>query len=284
AAGFIIKLSLDSGWLTPERQVGLAAMLGFALIVAGLALQGADREYAGFLPAAGIIVLYACAFSAHRIYSLIPFESAVSLVCLVSGLCIWLYTRIREDLYPVTAAVGSYLGPVILGLNSASVFSVYYYLLCSIAFSVISIWVRSRILTLVAAYLAIMMTAFTGLALHADKLIVAMLALNFLVISGGTYLYTCQHAAPLTESESAGFLPVLLFFYAMEYYFVERIAPGLAPWLSLGFAGLLLALYLGAKKRFPEGKMGSESMILAFISVVCFHSFYMELLPAGARP
>lgn len=283
AAAFIIKLSIDSGWLTPERQIGLAALFGFGLIGAGFALMKSDREYSSLLPGAGIIVLYLTVFAAHRLYSLITFEAAISMSGIVSGLCVWLYTQIREDMYPVTAAAGSYLAPVILSLGSESTFAVYYFLLCSLAFSVISIWVRSRILTLVSAYLAIFMTALIGIGLGQDKLIAGMLALHFLVFSAGTYLYTRQNQKPLTEKESGSFLPVLLFFYAMEYFFIDRIRPYLAPWLSLGFAAFLFGLYLAAKKKFPEGSLGSQPMILSFITVVCFHSFYLELLPDLAR-
>ena len=284
AAGLIIKLSLDSGWLTPPRQIGLALLFGLGLVVAGFALMGADREYASYLPAAGIIVLYAAVFAAHRLYNLLPFESAISLSAMVSGLCVWIYTRIREDVYPVTAAVGSYFAPAILNLGAGSVFAVYYYLLCSIGFAVISIWVKSRTLTVVSAYLAMLMTALAGIELKDDRLAATMLGLNFIILSAGVYFYTVQNKTPLTERESASMLPALLFFYAMEYYFIDRLLPGLAPWLSLGFAGLLLGLYLAAKARFPEGKMGSEGMILSFITVVCFHSFYLELLPVGVRP
>jgi hypothetical protein len=35
---------------------------------------------------------------------------------------------------------------------------------------------------------------------------------------------------------------------------------------------------------FPEEALGSQPMVLAFVTVVCFHSFYLELLPADARP
>ena len=284
AAGFIIKLSLDSGWLTPPRQIGLAVLFGLGLVVSGLALLDADREYAGYLPAAGVIVLYAAVFAAHRLYALLPFESAIALSAMVTGLCVWLYGRIQEDVYPVTAAVGSYFAPAILGLGAGAVFAVYYYLLCSAGFSVISIWVKSRTLSVVAAYLAMLMTAAAGLSLKADGLIAAMLALNFVVLSGGIYLYTVNNNTPLTEKEATGLLPALLFFYATEYYYVDRLVPGKAAWLSLIFAGLLLALYLEAKRRFPEGRMGSEGLILTFITVVGFHSFYLELLPGEAKP
>ena len=284
AAGFIIKLSLDSGWLTPIRQIGIAAMFGLGLVAAGLALAESDREYASYLPAAGVIVLYAAVFAAHRLYDLIPFENAVALSVGVSAICVWLYTRIKEDIYPVTAAAGSYCAPAVLGLGAGAAFGVYYYFICSLAFAVISIWVRSRTLSIVAAYLSMMMTAFTGLNLGRDSLIVAMLALNFVALSGGIYLYTVNNGEPLSEKESISLLPALLFFYAMEYFYIDRLMPGRAPWFSLAFAGLLLGLYLAAKQKFPDGKVGSGSMVLAFVTVVFFHSFYLELLPKDGRP
>lgn len=284
AAGFIIKLSIESGWLTHEKQIGLAILFGFALIAAGLATAERDREYSSLLPGAGVIVLYLAVFAAHRFYSMIPFEQAMVLVSAVSGLCIWLYTRIREDVYPVTAAIGSYLAPVIMGLGSFTVFTVYYYLLCSLAFATISVWVQSRALTLVASCLAIVMTAFIGLGLDRDILIASMLAVNFLVFSTGTYLYTMVAGTPLTEKEANWFFPALVIFYAMEYHYLHRIQPDLAPWLSLGFAAFLIGLYLSVKKWFPEGGIASGPMIVAFAAIVCFHSFYLEILPDDIRP
>ena len=35
---------------------------------------------------------------------------------------------------------------------------------------------------------------------------------------------------------------------------------------------------------FPGVNLGSRSMVFAFTAVVCFHSFYLELLPADAKP
>ncbi len=282
AAGFIVKLSIESGWLTPTRQIGLAALLGLSLIVIGFALMKTYREYASLLPGAGIIVLYLTTFAAHRYYSLISFEVAIALVSLVSGLCIWLYAQIKHDIYAITAATGAYLAPLILDLSTDAEFSLYYFLLCSIAFAFISIWVQSRTLTLISAYLAICMSAIVGFDIHQDMFVACVLAINFLVFALGTYLYTTQSHIPLSEQEAWSFLPVLLAFYAMEYYFIDRIQPGLAPWISLGFAGILIGLYLSARKYFPDN-LGSQSLVLAFTTIVCFHSVYIELLPVNAR-
>lgn len=283
AAGFIIKLSIDSGWLTPLRQVIIAALFGFSLIGAGFVMMRADREYASLLPGAGVIVLYLTAFAAHRYYDLIGFEAALGLTSLVSALCIWLYVRVRHDVYAITAALGAYLSPVILNMHAAGDFSLFYYLLCSAAFATISVWVESRMLTLVSSYLAIMMTGLLSTTLDDHMMVAVALALHFLIFSIGTYRYTTQNQQPLTQTEAGYFLPVLLLFYAMEYQCIERVYPGIAPWISLGFAGVLIALYLAAKRWFPTG-LGSQTLIVSFATVVAFHSVYLELLPSHMRP
>ena len=58
AASYLIKLAIDAGWLTPARQVAMAAISGLLLIGAGLALRGFNRQYAGLLPAGGIVILF----------------------------------------------------------------------------------------------------------------------------------------------------------------------------------------------------------------------------------
>ncbi len=283
AAGFIIKLSIESGWLTPARQIGLAALLGFSLIGTGLTLMRQDREYASFLPGAGVIVLYLAAFAAHRYYNLITFEVALAAMSCISGLCIWLYTQMKDDLYAITAAAGAYVAPIVLGFNAGAEFTLWYFLLCSVAFSAISTWVESRTLTFISAYLAILMTGLIGIELYADRLVATILALHFAVFTVGTYLYSRQNRTPLTEEQGWCFLPVLLTFYALEYFFINRIDPGLAPWMSLGFAFFLLALWVLARRLFPESP-GSRLLVLAFTTVVGFHSVYLELLPDDFRP
>src|SRR3990172_5842303 len=39
AAAYLISLAIDSGWLTPIRQIGLAVLSGLGLIAAGAALR-----------------------------------------------------------------------------------------------------------------------------------------------------------------------------------------------------------------------------------------------------
>lgn len=284
AAGFIIKLSIESGWLTPIRQLGLVVILGLSLIGAGFSLLKSDREYASFLPAAGIVALYLSAFASHRFYDLFSFEISLSAVTFVSGLCIWLYLKIEHNIYAFTAAVGSYVAPVVLGLNTDANFALFYFILCSIAFTTISVWLESRLLTLISAYLAILMTGWLGQNLNSDGLVVTFLALHFLIFAFGLYIYTILNKKPLTENESYLLMPVLLIFYATGYYFFNRFQPGLAPWISLVLAFVTLSLYLAARKKFPDQVLNSTPIIFSFITLVGLHSVYLELIPSDFRP
>ncbi|MEO8400189.1 MAG: DUF2339 domain-containing protein [Gammaproteobacteria bacterium] len=284
AAVFIIKLSIESGWLTHARQICLSALFGFAVMGAGLALLKSDREYASYLPAAGIIILYITTFAAHQIYYLISFNIAVAITGLVSGLCILLYLKVKHDIYPFIAAIGAYVTPVMFEFNSIAIFTLYYFVCCSLAFAVISIWLRSRMLTMISAYLAIITSAFIGLDLHQDSLIAIVLTIHFIIFSVATYLYTYRSNQLLTSIEAWSFFPVLMIFYAANYYFIFQVYPEAAPWISLGFAGFIAALYLFAKFKFSNRELKSQPMILAFITLISFHSIYLELLPAEMKP
>ncbi len=230
AAGFIIKLSIDSGWLTPTRQIGISGLLGIAFIAAGLKFIKFDREYIGLLPSAGIIILYLTSFATHRYYDLMSFETAITITSLISALCIGLYSKIKHDIYAVTAAIGAYLSPVILGVDFSTEFSFYYFLICSLSFATISIFLKSRILLLISANLAILMTAITGLDMNQHMMIATHLGIHFILFSMATFFYSKHHGTPLTENEAWSFLPVLLVFYAAEYFHINT--PPLPP---LGF-------------------------------------------------
>lgn len=283
AAGFIVKLSIESGWLNHTKQMGLSTLLGFVLIVSGFVLSRNDREYASLLPASGIIILFTTVFGAHRYYELISFHAALIATGAVSVICVLLYLKFKYQIYPIIAAVGAYANPVFFQFNETAIFTLYYFVVCSIAFSIISIWFESRLLTLFAAYLAIILTTYVGMDLHQDQLIVYLLAANFVIFSMGTYLYSRRNGS-LTSGEAWSFLPVLLIFYAAEYLFVHRINPQIAPWISLTCAGFIIILYQLSKRWSDNRVSNSWPAIVAFVTVIALHSIYLELLPENIRP
>lgn len=284
AALFIIKLSVETGWLTPERQIGIAFLFGAGLIGCGLKVLPLDKEYGSLLPAAGIIVLYLSTFAAHRLYFLWSFQTALVVSTLVSAVCIGLYLRIRHDVYSIAASIGTYLAPVALNVGGNATFSLYYFLICSCTFATISLWVESRTLTVISAYLAILISGIVGLSMGQEMFLAIMLSLHFFVFAIGIYFYSGQLRQPMTEYEAWSLLPVLVIFYAMEYFYISRALPGWAPWVSIGFACILIALYLSTKKYHPDKVIGSQSLIMTFSTLVFFHSIYLDLLPDDIRP
>jgi len=284
AACFIVKLSIESGWLTHEKQLGVATLFGMALFIGGIVISNADRIYACFLPAAGATVLYFTGFAAHQYYLLISFQTVIAITTVVSGISIWFYLRFKHDIYAIIAALGAYIAPIVSGVEYNTIYSLYYFTICSLNFATLAIWVESRTLTMISAYLAISITAAIGLKLHQDVLIATVLAINFLIYSIGTLFHTRLTQQQLTEKESWSLFPVLLIFYAMEYYYLSRIDQTIASCVSLAAAALLVGLYYSAKKWLPERRFNSRNVLLTFVTLVCFHSIYLGLLPLNIRP
>ncbi|KTC79816.1 hypothetical protein Lche_1836 [Legionella cherrii] len=284
AACFIVKLSIESGWLTHEKQLGVATLFGMALFTGGIVISTADRIYACFLPAAGATVLYFTGFAAYQYYLFISFQTVIAITTIVSGISILFYLRFRHDIYAIIAALGAYIVPIVSGVENNTLFSLYYFTICSLNFATLAIWVESRTLTMISAYLAISITAVIGLKLDQDVLIAAVLAINFFIYSIGTLFYTQLTKKQLTEKESWSLFPVLLIFYAMEYYYLSRIDQTIASCGSLAAAALLIGLYYSAKRWLPERRFNSRNVLLTFVTLVCFHSIYLGLLPLTLKP
>lgn len=296
AAGFIVKLAVDTGWLTPPRQIVLAMLLGLSLIVAGFSIRKLERAYTSFLPGVGIAILYLSILAAHSFHHLIAMTPALGFVVIVSVLCIAIYMQIRHDFYLLIAALGSYLSPLILAhpapaalpattaILAQDSFSAYYFAACSIAFAIVSVWLESRFLAMTAATLAMILTAVTGLSLQDDVAVVAALAFQFLAFVSATAVHTIRTRKPLTDKEAWAFFPALLLFYSSEYTFIERIAPVAAPWISIGFAAILLGIYFAAARELKDVPLGARDVCYAFVSVVLFHSLYLEILTDAIRP
>lgn len=278
AGGFIIKLSIDTGWLTPLRQVIIAALFGFGLIAVGLKALNLDKAYMSKLPATGIIVLYLSAFAAYRLYDLVTFETALALVSAISILCILLYWKIRDDLYTITAVIGAYLSPMILSFNASTAFSLDYFVICSITFSILSIWFKSRLMTMLAAYLAIFVTFWVGMDINQDLLLSKVLLLQFLVFATSIVLFSIIHQHTLTVKESWCFFPVLALFYAAEYTFLSRINHDMASWLCLVVAVASIVTYLIVQTFYLRREIASQAMVFTFAAVILFHSGYLELV------
>lgn len=287
ALAYLIRLALDAGWLTPERQLGLAVLSGLSLIGAGLRLRTADRQYASLLPASGLVVLFLSIYGAHLYYHFIGAPMAAGAVILTCLAALWLGRLFESELYGLFAVVGSYSAPFLLHALAASVTDlVIYFSAWSVLFCLYSIWIGNRRAYLLAAYLALLGFHYLWRWTAPDEweAAFAFQALQFGIFLGGAIGYSVRRQRPMSRDEAIVHLPLLLIFYALQYELLHRHLPELAPWIGLGSAGVLLLGFLVAKRTLNTPPQSGAVLVGAYASLALFHAGYMELLPDAFAP
>jgi hypothetical protein len=236
------------------------------------------------------------------------------IVYIVSLLCIWLFGKFKHETYPVVAAVGSYIAPLIMGISPKHdlLYTYLYILLCSLTYAIISTNIKSRTLSIISAYFAILITMavsqytpdislsgeyikslitkpnnFANLKANLEyqnlNILAWFLAINFLINSASVIFYTVKSKTSLKIDEAWAYFPVLLLFYAFEYDILNKVTPHYAPWFSLLFAFALFGLYFIAKRNNYDTQ-GSKPALITFLTIVLFHSLYLQILPDILKP
>lgn len=287
AVAYLIRLALDAGWLTPERQLGLAVLSGFSLIGAGLWLRSTDRQYASLLPAGGLVVLFLSIYGAHLYYHFIGAPMATGAVILTCLAALWLGRLFESELYALFAVVGSYSAPFLLHSLAGSVTDlVIYFSAWSVLFCLYSIWIGHRRTYLLAAYLALLGFHYLWKQMTPDEweAAFAFQTIQFAIFLGGAIGFSVRHQQPMHSDEAVAHLPLLLIFYALQYSLLERHLPEFAPWIALGSAAVLLAAYFFAKKLLAQPLKSGAMLVGAYASLALFHAGYMELVPSEMAP
>jgi uncharacterized membrane protein len=287
AVAYLIRLALDAGWLTPERQLGLAVLSGFALIGAGLKLRAADKQYASLLPAGGLVVLFLSIYGAHLYYHFIGAPMATGAVILTCLAALWLGRLFESELYGLFAVVGSYSAPFLLHTLAGSVTDlVIYFSAWSVLFCLYSIWIGHRRAYLLAAYMALLGFHFLWKQMAPGEWqgAFAFQAIQFAIFLGGAIGFSVRHQRPMSRDEALVHLPLLLIFYALQYALLHQHLPALAPWIALGSAGGLLLGHWVATRMLGQPLESSAVLVGAYASLALFHAGYMELLPDAYAP
>ena len=287
ASAYLIRLAVESGWLTPERQVVLAVLSGFLLIGAGLRLRGADREYAGLLPAGGLVVLFLSVYGAHLYYHFIGIGLAAAAVILVCLGALWLGRLFESELFSLFAVAGSYSAPFMLSALAGSVLDlVVYFTAWSVLFCAYAVWTGVRRVYLLAAYMALLgfqvIYDFNDLETWVEAF--AFQSVQFLAFLAGAVVFSVRRDAPMSRNEALVHLPLLLIFYALQYPLLDDHLPGWAPWIAMASAGLLLAAHRIARRRMARAPEAGGLLVGAYTALVLFHAGYMELVPHALAP
>lgn len=128
--GFFLKYSIDKGWLGPAARVGLAAITGLAMLVAGTRLLGRRYHALGQgLMGGGLATLYFAIFAAHQMFDLIDAGPAFALMAAVTVLAGGTAVVFDSMLVAILGIIGGYATPFMLDTAPASPVPLFIYLL-----------------------------------------------------------------------------------------------------------------------------------------------------------
>lgn len=286
AAVYFLKLVYDVGWLTPDRQLGLAGLTGIGLIATGIFLARIDREYAAYLPALGLVILYLTAYTGHLYYHLLSSQEAIVAVCAITLAGIWLGGRFDHSVFMVVAATGVYLSPLLMQATPNRLMDVViYYTAWSLLFSYCALHEGRRI-----TYMLPMIFALIGfdivwrLSGETDWLLaVGYQAIQLIVFASSAAAFSVIHRRPLRGFDGAVHGFALIYFYGLEYLVLHQHVPQWAPIVGLCSAVLLLVIYFVAraalKQTEPSGVGGV--IVSSYCSIAVVHAVFFEWMPHG---
>jgi hypothetical protein len=305
AAAFLVKLAVDAGWLTPERRFAGGMLGGMALVAAGFGLGRRDKAYASLLPAGGAAVLYMNAYAGHLFYGLYDALPTVGVLAAVTALTLVLYLRWRENAYVVVALFGCYLVPLLVPAVRDEGWMTIYFVVWDVVFAVLAGLSRQRWVLLFAGYMAlgVFAASHADLGLFGGNLGMGGLpsdlslapaaggpaaqfffqAVQMALFLAATVFFSVGWKQPMTKEESWVSLPLLLFFYGLEFGLLRRIDVDAAPWIGLAWAAVVLVV-AWASGRTLKGGLAALGMVRAYAAVIVFHAGYLVLLPRAVSP
>jgi hypothetical protein len=128
AAVFLVRYSIEEGYLSPEVRVILAALFGFVLIGAAEKMRARDERVAQALAAAGVASLYGALFAAVALYEMISKVAAGGSAAALTAFAIGLSLR-HGMLVASLAFVGGFVSPAIIGSDPPNTPVLFGYLL-----------------------------------------------------------------------------------------------------------------------------------------------------------
>ncbi|MEM7791431.1 MAG: DUF2339 domain-containing protein [Verrucomicrobiota bacterium] len=160
-AGFyMIKYSIDSGWLTPAVRVWLTAGFGLALCAGGFVvslkstLKGTQR-IGQALSGAGVACLYFAAYAAVHLYGFFDPKQGFGCMVLITVLAVALSLKVGAPV-ALMGLVGGFLTPLLMSTGSADtvmLFNYLFLLFCGAQFLCVRRgWWRLLLLSLVGTY------------------------------------------------------------------------------------------------------------------------------------
>ncbi|UCC74726.1 MAG: DUF2339 domain-containing protein [Gemmatimonadota bacterium] len=121
AVGFFVKEAIERGWIGPTLRVLLGSGVGVVAIVVGERVRAAGyRTYGLWLAAGGFGAVYLSIWAAAALYALVPASLGFLLMVAVVAAAAALGLIRDSESFVALAAVGGYLAPLLLRIDTAS--------------------------------------------------------------------------------------------------------------------------------------------------------------------
>lgn len=275
----LIKFSIDSGWLTPVRQLILAGLFGSALVSVPFFFTSKEKDYFSLLPSAGVIVLHLTVYGGVYYHKILDPMIATGLIWGIGFLSIYLLKKFEEDVYALLSIAGIYIGSLLVKDSFQDLSGVAGHIfIWDIIFVHFAINLKKRFLIAISAYFALFLVAMYGVSVHslstdmAIQLAVIQI-IQMLVFMIGIALYSVKNST-MTEKEVIQLFPVFIFFYGLVFYYLDVVGQVYATSFSLIFAFLILGVRSAAIKKTGTDKLESTHLIYSLVAVVLIHSIY----------
>ncbi len=126
--GFLLRYAIENNLISPGLRVLLGLVMGGILIGLGEWLRPTMKRYANILTGTGLGAWYLSLYAASQLYALVPLEIAFIGMMIVTALGVFLAWRTNSQTLAAFAAIGGYLTPLLLSLDTNRVHVILPYL------------------------------------------------------------------------------------------------------------------------------------------------------------
>jgi hypothetical protein len=133
AAGYLLRLSFDRGWISPLMRCIGGATAGAVVGAIGWRFQNRYRTYGAALIGCGAAIIYLSVWAAARLYGVLPPTTGILGLALVSIALAMIAFAIDVEALGTTAALGAFFAPLLLGRNYSDADLLLVYVACMAA-------------------------------------------------------------------------------------------------------------------------------------------------------
>lgn len=289
AAVLLIKLSWESGWLSPDKRLIGTFIFGIVLSLLGLVLKKRDHSYSVYLIASGYIVMCVSVVGSYFIYRYISMQQALIVHGLLLCVGMGFYTVIRHGLFGIIVAMCAYSAPSLFLSHHENIdmFIVYFYTVPFI-YTVCGVIFRLRASCMAIAYISLPAIFLFWIGQYDRGHMLSLFVLSYVCVLIGMIAHVRRDKNPLTSSESYKLMPPLILFYIVSIVFIKiaSVSETILDVYALGmrvktFVFFILSLCAGALTVCyvrSERSISLMRLVVLFWGLMIGHGVYFMLI------